>query len=571
MLDILHVAPGLSAKKQAAKALGRMGYIMAQEGDFSRYQDWLFSKFHMENDEICSLFMTAFKETLALDSNKPVLQEHAEHLMADVLAAMESIDNREVFKPSLDILMTLAELYPEEFYGQFRDTVDLLIGWHIDDQPLSMIEYISNNLLRISKHFQINLDFSITLILNFFEDIETYLKQLHNKPNDATESISIEYLTALILALNTVLKCLGESFHPQNTEAVTMKFVTDCLTQIIKAVMDTLENYLADNLTIAGNDAICLLLSVPGTKSVALSNAVYSLIDMELVLLQEFSESAVVSVLLMVSKTINELSANLPLQLVTKLVGAQSEVHKLKYSPCKNVSEATIHLYQSLLNLKNIPLLQEAYRCLIEDLDMVFQQIIPKFTPLCENNAFVIYANEIEDPEYSALFLLRCLSRLANSSGSIIGLWALKPSILELLGVFLKPHNEILGKHAPSLQYSLFYLIFSHSKCYNHYIASSSLVTNQQEPTNLMARLVISEGLNIGDVANRSPNSGHFTIILDILYKTLSVTSSSELTLLLLEWLKDVLLYAEPYLLTLYGTEEFTKVSTNLVFLLLYK
>lgn len=37
MYDILHVSPGPLAKSQAARALGRMGYIMGQEGDFNRY------------------------------------------------------------------------------------------------------------------------------------------------------------------------------------------------------------------------------------------------------------------------------------------------------------------------------------------------------------------------------------------------------------------------------------------------------------------------------------------------------------------------------------------------------
>lgn len=37
MYEILHVSPGPLAKSQAARALGRMGYIMGQEGDFNRY------------------------------------------------------------------------------------------------------------------------------------------------------------------------------------------------------------------------------------------------------------------------------------------------------------------------------------------------------------------------------------------------------------------------------------------------------------------------------------------------------------------------------------------------------
>lgn len=81
----------------------------------------------------------------------------------------------------------------------------------------------------------------------------------------------------------------------------------------------------------------------------------------------------------------------------------------------------------------------------------------------------------------------RCLSQLANAS-SIIVMWALKPSILELIGIDMKPYDEDLAKKAPLLQYSLLYLLFSHCKCYNHFISNSSLVINKQETPSMVNR-----------------------------------------------------------------------------------
>ncbi|KAF5305594.1 hypothetical protein FQR65_LT07674, partial [Abscondita terminalis] len=554
MLDILHSAPGLIAKKEAARALGRMGYIMGQENDFTRFQDWMFQKMSNVKDDIKYLFMKALEETLEFDLNKHVLEDHAENLMHDLVAMIEMLENGVLFKATLDVLITLIEIYPEEFYTQFRDAMDIFLGWHVDlAQPLTTIEFISKSLQRIKRHFQINLEFSTTLVYNFFEDIEAYAKDLDKGSDKSIETKSLDYITVSILALNTVLKCLGDTLQPSTNELVTVKFVTDCMIQIIITVSNALETCCPNNLIIATNENISLLLSILGTKSSSLYNRIFSLIDLELSVMGKFSDATVISMLLMISKVIKELSVNLPLELVHNLVGPNSDVVKLRHSPFIEVQEATICMYQALLNLKNIPLLQEAYRCVLGDLEIVYKQIVPDIPELCHNNPFDDVA-PIKDPELSVLFLLRCLSKLANSSSSIIGLWALKPSMIDLFAVLLMPYSLELSRRAPSLQYSLLYLLYSHCRCYNHFIASSSLVSNKQ---NLM-------GLT-GDATSKSPNSGNFALILEVLCKTLSNTNNFEITLLLLQWLTDVLMHSEPYLVILYNCAEFSKVAKVLV------
>lgn len=74
-------------------------------------------------------------------------------------------------------------------------------------------------------------------------------------------------------------------------------------------------------------------------------------------------------------------------------------------------------------------------------------------------------------------------------------------------------------------------------------------------------RFSLAEGFSINDVPNCSPNSGNFVIILDVIYKTLSVETSTEVTLLLLQWFNDILINAENYLENLYMNEKFLKVA----------
>ncbi|XP_056647970.1 serine/threonine-protein kinase SMG1 isoform X1 [Diorhabda sublineata] len=561
MFEILHVSPGPMAKRQAARALGRMGYIMGQENDFERYQHWLFNKLANSTEEMQILLMKSLHETLSFEEKKPVLQSHVENLINNLVATIETTENAEVFKSILDVLVTVVEMYQSEFYDQFRDTIDLLFGWHVDHtQPLSNIEFISKSLQRISHHFKYYLEFSIQLIENFLEDIGNYSTQLKETGDMGT----VDHVTVLILAMNTVLKCLGPSFHPLTNKTVTIEFINSSLIRIIKTVHDTLETYVPDNLTIAGNDCIGLLLGYLENKSQFLCTQIYVLIDLEISMLSDLSDATIISLLVLISKVVKELSANLPIEIIDKLIGPKSEIIKLRYSPFKNIQEAVICVYQALLNLKNVSLLQEAYRYVIGDLEMVYKQIVPTIVEtFTQNNPFKDY-DAIKDPEETTLFLLRCLSQLANAS-SIIVMWALKPSILELVGVTMVPYDKNLSKKAPALQYSMLYLLFSHCKCYNHFISNSTLVNKTQEVPNIMNRFALTEGLNINDVPNKSPNSGNFATILDIIHNSLTAETSNEILLLLLQWLNDVLINSEIYLENLYVNEKFLKVVDALV------
>ncbi|XP_050514722.1 serine/threonine-protein kinase SMG1 [Diabrotica virgifera virgifera] len=560
MYEILHVSPGPMAKREAARALGRMGYIMGQENDFERYQHWLFNKMTNNFEEMQILLMKSLKETLAFEEKKPVLQSHTENLINNLVLAIETTENAEVFKAILDVLITVVEMYQAEFYDQFRDTIDLLFGWHVDHtQPLCNIEFISKCLQRISHHFKYYSEFSIQLIENFLEDISNYSTQI----KEAGDTNSLDHVTVLILAMNTVLKCLGTTFHPINNKIVTVEFINSSLTRIIKTVTDTLENYVPENLTIAGNNCIGLLLGYLDTKSQFLCSQIYALIDLEISMLSDLSDATVISLLVLISKVVKELSANLPIEIIDKLIGPNSEIVKLRYSPFRNIQEAVICVYQALLNLKNVSLLQEAYRYVLGDLEKAYSQIVPSIQPFTTNNPFINYS-EPRDPEETTLFLLRCVSQLANAS-SIIVMWALKPSILELVGVSMIPHDTCLYKRAPSLQYCMLYLLFSHCKCYNHFISNSTLVNKTQEVTNIMNRFALTEGLNINDVPNKSPNSGNFAIILDIIYNAISAETSNDILLLLLQWLNDVLINSEIYLEHLYINEKFSKMVDSLV------
>lgn len=65
---------------------------------------------------------------------------------------------------------------------------------------------------------------------------------------------------------------------------------------------------------------------------------------------------------------------------------------------------------------------------------------------------------------YYCIFLTNnfiCYFSIANDSNSIIGMWALQPSIFELLSTKLDP---TLIKMKDPLRFSLMFLLYSHCK-----------------------------------------------------------------------------------------------------------
>lgn len=570
LYDVLCFGAGPLAKRQAARVLGRVAYVM--ETDFRRYFEWQFHiKYSNATEDVKVLLIKSLKETLALEKKNPKLQDFAADIMVQIQSILEATDIPEIFMATMEVVLAVEDIYPDVLTVHFRDTVDILLGWHVDNnQTVRVTEFASKSLVKLSKHWQNNVSFSLNLMNQFLEDMEPYSEQLHNRssPLDdgpmSTDDI-LERITSLIRAFSTVVKCLGDKFNPHNSQDVSFLFVTECLSKVLKTATEALESYVPDNLAIATNECAALLLSILQTKATHVSDMLYNLIDLELSLIQEFADATLISMLLMISKTIKELSANLPIELVSKIVGPTSELLKLRFHQTENVQNAVVEVYHSLLNLKNIPLLQEAYRCVLGDLEQAFKLIVPNIPSFCQNNPFPVQTCDCLQAELICLFLLRCLSLLANACSSIIGMWALRPSILELLALNLEPYNTELGLKTPSLQYCIFYLLYSHCRCYNHFVTSSNLVTSPETKANVIDKLGLPGTLHMGDVSTTSPSSGNLTIILGILSNSLRTDINLETKLLLLSWLQEIFTHSKAYLVTLCRTTQFKEIAQALI------
>ncbi|VVC99289.1 unnamed protein product [Leptidea sinapis] len=558
LLDVLYDAPGPETKESAAVVLGRIGYMMGP--DFRKHLDWIASIFAAHNNSIQHLVTLSFAETFQLDYQTPNLTDFAELSLERLQTIIESADSSDVFIASINAMIILSNSYPENFANHFVDTVDILVGWHVDNAQTKKIkEFALQALFKLSRHWQADVGFSVNLLNQFIEDMMAY-SGLDNKTHKENENEDcMQKLCSFFNVFNTVVKSLGTLLSPTVSQAVTWSFLTESLNKILDVLNEILNEDADSELIIAGNECIMLLLSYLQTKSSSCTSSIFALINTEMTTYLDVDENVCLSIINLISAVIKDISSNLPIEFITQTIGPDSLLRPLRYSENLHVLRGLMIVYSNLLNLKNIPLLQETYKYVLTDIQNSFSVIV--------NDIHIIdvdYREAVSEvnSEKNIVFYLQCLSELANASNSIIGMWALQPSILELLALKMSPHNEILAIQRPALQYAIIYLLYSHSKKNNHFIASSELVTNTQHRGNELFGL---SNLSLGDVSSTSPTSGHLAIILDTISNILDDRVSKETLILVLDWISDIFSQLDKYLPIVSLSNGFMVLTKNML------
>ncbi|XP_063363539.1 serine/threonine-protein kinase SMG1, partial [Cydia amplana] len=565
LLDVLYDAPGPETKEQAAVVLGRIGYVMGP--DFRKHLEWIETTCAAHNSSIKHLLILSFSETFQLDFQTPNLSDFAETTLARLQVIIEGTDSADVFMAAITAMIVMSNSYPEHFANHFVDTVDILVGWHVDNaQPRKIKEFALQSLFKLSRHWQADVGFSVNLLNQFVEDMVAYATDLDsNKSDTDTESTSaedcIQKITSFLNVFNTVVKSLGSLLSPTTSQTVSWSFLTESTTKILQVLTKTLKDDAEPDLIVAGNESITLLLKHLQTKAMSSFPALFSLISMEITTYLNDEENVCLSVIDLISKTVKEIASNLPIEFITETIGPESNLRQLRNSESALVLNGVMSVYSNLLNLKNIPLLQETYKFVLTDIQNSYSIIVPDIQIIQPE-----YTDEVckEDAEKNVIFYLQCLSELANASNSIIGMWALQPSILELLAIKMRPEDDKLSQDKPALQYAVLYLLYSHCRKNNHFIASSDLVKmkNSQQRANDIFGL---SKLNLGEVKGTSPTSGHLAVILNTLSVILEKDVCKETMLLVLHWVSDILSQLDKYLPIVSMSKGFLILTTNML------
>nr|XP_019958506.1 PREDICTED: serine/threonine-protein kinase SMG1 [Paralichthys olivaceus] len=454
--DILNESSKLlwELRQEAAACLGILCTVLSYEAE--RIFKWLFIKLTSSGrDEVKLLYLLAAQRALEAAGERKAFSHVMQLVMSNLQSILENVDTPELLCQSVKCILQVARCYPHVFSTNFRDTVDILVGWHID----------------------------------------------HTQRQALTQQV-----------LNRVLACVTMAKQVQFSEAV-LTAGNECVGVLLASVEPC--GQLMEAVLAYGLDQLDCCHAC-GTD--------YSL--------------AVISLLTLI---VDQINTKLPVFFVEKLLAPDSKLLKLRFHQDKEVMSAVHGVYQVLLGLKNIPTLEAAYKMVLGEMACALSNLMVSLgptdsdqvqdnpCPTIQHPAFASLTLPLEKAEYILIFNLSTLTTIGNTKNSLIGMWALSPTVFALLSHNLKLVHSELAVYYPAIQYAVLYTLFSHCTRHDHFISSS---LSSSSPS-------LFDGAVISTVTTATKK--HFSTLLTLLGYLLSKEHLyPEARRLLLTWAQEI-------------------------------
>ncbi|CAB1447955.1 unnamed protein product [Pleuronectes platessa] len=514
--DILNESSKLlwELRQEAAACLGLLCTVLSYEAE--RIFKWLFIKLTSSGrDEVKLLYLVAAQRALEAAGERKAFSHVMQLVMSNLQSILENVDTPELLCQSVKCILQVARCYPHVFSTNFRDTVDILVGWHIDHtQRQALTQQVSGWLQSLEQFWVADLTFSTTLLGQFLEDMEAYAEDLsHVVSGEVLDedipppSVSLPKLAALLRVFSTVVRSIGERFSPFRGPPITEVYVTDVLNRVLACVTMAKQVQFSEAVLTAGNECVGVLLaSVEPCGQLMEAVLTYGLDQLDCC--HACGTDYSLAVLSLLTLIVDQINTKLPVFFVEKLLAPDSHLLNLRFHQEKEVMSAVHGVYQVLLGLKNIPTLEAAYKM---------------------HPAFASLALPLEKAEFSLIFNLSILTTIGNTKNSLIGMWALSPTVFALLSHNLMLVHSELAVYYPAIQYAVLYTLFSHCTRHDHFISSS---LSSSSPS-------LFDGAVISTVTTATKK--HFSTVLTLLGGLLSKEHLyHEARRLLLTWAQEI-------------------------------
>uniref|UniRef100_A0A8B9KFC0 non-specific serine/threonine protein kinase n=1 Tax=Astyanax mexicanus TaxID=7994 RepID=A0A8B9KFC0_ASTMX len=464
-------------------------------------------------------------------------------VMSSLQSILENLDTPELLCQSVKCILLVARCYPHIFSTNFRDTVDILVGWHIDHtQKQSLTLQVSGWLQSLEQFWVADLAFSTTLLGQFLEDMEAYAEDLsHVESGEAMDedipppTVSLPKLAALLRVFSTVVRSIGERFNPIRGPPITEAYVTDVLNRVLACVTTAKQVFFSEAVLTAGNECVCVLLTSIDSNS-QLTGAVISYGLDQLESCQSCGPEYSMGVLNLLTLIVDQINTKLPATFVEKLLAPNSQLLELRFHREREVMVAAHGVYQAVLSLKNIPILEAAYKLVLGEMGCALNSLLgllglPTACPHIQHPTFNQLQLSPERAAFILIFNLSTLTTIGNTKNSLIGMWALSPTVFALLSQNLVVVHSELAVHHPAVQYAVLYTLYSHCTRHDHFISSS---LSSSSPS-------LFDGAVISTVTTATKK--HFSTLLSLLGMLLSKDHlNPETRRLLLTWSLEVAL-----------------------------
>lgn len=352
----------IDALDTIAEVFGLMGYVVRH--DFTMYKARIVKTYknakHLQLNMMQSLLVT-----LQLDRSSS-LQSSAGRLIELLKDFLEQVETASVFIGIMEVIGQFSKNYPKHFDQHFKDIVDICVGWHLEtDQKPHVKHECSRVLQKFKQYWQKDVNFTKSLLGQFLEDMEAFHL---DQANDESEKPSEVSLGSFISAFNTVLKCLSTS--PEFlVQSIGKGFLEQSLQTILNVVLPVIRESTQEDAVLPINELLILVLPCQSFGLLLDRQAVQEILLDEISLLHNFTDNTLLSLLTVVSKFIETVKNDLSLEFVDHLFQSDaSPLMQLRFRNDKRVHFGLITIFHNILDIKNVPILQQIYKHLLTDM-----------------------------------------------------------------------------------------------------------------------------------------------------------------------------------------------------------
>ncbi|GAB0095899.1 Serine/threonine-protein kinase Smg1 [Sergentomyia squamirostris] len=519
--------------------MAKIGVIM--RSDFQQFRAGILKTFK-NNKSLKVAMMKILQRTIELSKESKVELTNEIHKVLDALKDfLEKTDNVEIFTSVSSVIDIVAINYPKQFRPFFTDIVDILVGWHLEtDQSVCVKHHCGKILENFRPFWRRDIKFTMRLLDQIVEDIVLNSENLKDSTSESEEVI----FASFVGAFNTILKCLDIT-NEEIVSAVGFDFLLESYGKILAAAKPALaRNSRDDEVITTINECIALLFSCPGEKFDAIKEDVQSLIEIQLKKSHEYTSDQLVSLIFIMLRFLRAMRTKISMEFITLLLSHPSFLQQ-RHSRNGKIREAMVKLWQEIVDVKNVAILEKVYAVIVDELKVALETL---------RNPSRSKGISEERAKFLIIFHLNSLARLAASSTSIIALYALKPSLLEMLTSNLSITDEIWRRY-PLVYHAVVALLVAHCNNNGNFTTSSGLLKDKMKINKLSQ----------DDDESQSPTSDHFEMILTTVDILMKQQGAENCIHLLLDWSHHLMLQTSSHGVVLRKNTTFNNILLSIV------
>ncbi|XP_059616266.1 serine/threonine-protein kinase Smg1 isoform X2 [Phlebotomus argentipes] len=506
--------------------LAKVGIVM--RADFLQFRSGVLKSFKSHKN-LRGTMMRVLQRTLELMREHEIdISNQMPKLLDTLKDLLEKTDNVEVFLSVSSIIDTVAGHYPAQFRLYFTDIVDILVGWHLETEQSLKVKHHCGKILENFRPFWLrDMKFTERLLDQILEDIVLNSEELTKESAAAEDKQSVVF-ASFVGAFNTILKCIDVT-REESISAIGEEFLHDGFAKILSvAKVAILESPGEEDVILTINENIALFFECNSAKFDVSKEEIQCLIEIQLERIEEYSPGQLLSLIFVVVGFVRSMKTKVPMEFVEMLL-EDTNLLRERFSRDGRIREALVKLWQEIVDVKNVAILEKVYSHIISELETAME-VLKSESGDCLMTT--------ERGKYLVIFHLNSLARLAASSTSIIALYALRPSLLEMLTTNLAVTDEIWRQY-PLVHHAVVGLLVAHCTNNGNFISSSGLLKAK------VSRIINKMS---PEDTSESPTSDNFEMILSTMDVLLGQTEIPRHALnLLLDWCHQLVLQASAH------------------------